>query len=77
MPFLTDAGGELQFLSDGGPVLIGPPDEHWDLVMLVRHASVQAFLGMAQTEGYLAGIGHRIAALEDSRLLPIEASKIG
>jgi len=26
---------------------------------------------MATNEDYLAGIGHRVAALEDSRLLPI------
>ena len=26
---------------------------------------------MATNEGYMAGIGHRTAALEDSRLLPI------
>ena len=38
--------------------------------MLVRQASLQAFFAFASDEGYLAGIGHRTAALEDSRLLP-------
>lgn len=77
LPFLAGAGGELQFVGTSGPYLIGPPDEKWDQVMLVRHASVQAFMGMAQNQGYLAGIGHRIAALQDSRLLPIEADQVG
>lgn len=39
--------------------------------MLVRHQSVEAFLGMAKNYDYMAGWGHRVAALEDSRLLPI------
>ena len=71
LPFLTAAGGEVRFIGAGGPALIGPPEERWDLVMLVRHASVEAFMGRATNDGYLAGVGHRMAALEDSRLLPI------
>jgi hypothetical protein len=39
--------------------------------MLVRQASLREFFAFAGDEGYLAGIGHRTAALEDSRLLPI------
>lgn len=71
---MAAAGGEVQFLGEGGSYLIGPEDERWDVVMLVRHASVQAFMGMAENADYLAGLGHRVAALEDSRLLPIEAT---
>jgi len=40
-------------------------------VMLVSQRSVQSFLAFAQHESYLAGIGHRTAAIEDSRLLPL------
>jgi uncharacterized protein (DUF1330 family) len=69
--FLAAVGGEVQFLGAGGLNLIGPAEERWDLVMLVRQESVQSFLAMAQNPEYLAGIGHRSAALEDSRLLPI------
>lgn len=39
--------------------------------MLISQSSVEEFLAFASDEGYLAGIGHRNAALEDSRLLPI------
>jgi hypothetical protein len=39
--------------------------------MLIRQASVADFFAFATDEGYLSGIGHRTAALEDSRLLPI------
>ncbi|WP_206694710.1 hypothetical protein [Novosphingobium sp. NBM11] len=42
------------------------------MAMLVRQSSVAAFLAFAENETYLAGIGHRVAALEDARLLPLE-----
>jgi hypothetical protein len=70
-PFLHESGGELVFLGEGGPFLIGPQDERWDLAMLVRQRSLADFLAFARNEAYLAGIGHRTAALEDSRLLPL------
>jgi hypothetical protein len=75
LPFLAESGGELQFLGKGGPFLIGPADEQWDLVMLVRQKSLADFMAFPSNEAYLAGLGHRTAALEDSRLLPIVASK--
>ena len=71
LPSLVRAGGELIFLGEGGPMLIGPSAERWDVAMLVRHRSVEAFLAFASDEEYLAGAGHRSAALEDSRLLPL------
>lgn len=71
LPFLTASGGELLFYGRGGPFLIGPSDERWDAAMLVRQQSVAAFLAFASNEEYLRGMGHRTAALEDSRLLPL------
>jgi hypothetical protein len=71
LPFLRESGGDLLFLGAGGPFLIGPKAEHWDLAMLVRQNSVDSFLAFASNTGYLAGLGHRTAALEDSRLLPL------
>lgn len=71
LPYLRASGGEVNFLGVGGEFLIGPPGERWDLVMLVRQHSVESFLAFAAHEDYLAGIGHRVAALEDSRLLPL------
>ena len=76
LPFLKESGGELVFLGKGGQYLIGPQDEQWDLVMLVRQNSLADFMAFSSNEEYLAGIGHRTAALEDSRLLPIVESKM-
>ncbi|MEM6437156.1 MAG: DUF1330 domain-containing protein [Cyanobacteria bacterium P01_D01_bin.115] len=76
LPFLEKSGGELMFLGTGGTYLIGPPEEYWDLVMLVRQNSLADFMAFASNPAYLAGLGHRTAALEDSRLLPTIASHV-
>ena len=70
-PFLAASGGEVLFLGAGGGLLIGPPDERWDLAMLVRQSGVAAFMAFADDPACMAGIGHRTAAVEDSRLLPL------
>lgn len=41
--------------------------------MLVRQNSLSDFMGFASDEAYQAGLIHRTAALEDSRLLPLVA----
>lgn len=71
LPYLRESGGEVLFLGNGGNFLIGPPEARWDMVMLVRQQSVESFMAFAAHEAYLDGIGHRTAALEDSRLLPL------
>jgi uncharacterized protein (DUF1330 family) len=71
LPFLVRSGGAVLFDGDAKDFLIGPPDERWDRVMLIRQASLGAFLSFARDPAYLAGLGHRAAALADSRLLPV------
>ncbi len=66
LPFLKKSGGEY---------LIGPIDERWDAVLLIKQNSVESFLAFESNQEYLKGIGHRTAALEDSRLLPINENK--
>lgn len=72
LPHLEKSGGRLIFFGRGGSFLIGPSDERWDAAMLVEQSSPTAFMAFASNAEYLAGIGHRTAALEDSRLLPLE-----
>jgi uncharacterized protein (DUF1330 family) len=69
-PFLRQAGAEILFAGQAHAYLIGPEDEQWDLVLLVRYSSVTAFASFATSAEYQAVVGHRTAALEDSRLLP-------
>jgi hypothetical protein len=75
LPFLRQSGGDLMFLGKGGRYLIGPQEEQWDLVMLVRQNSLADFMSFSSNQAYLAGLGHRTAALKDSRLLPLVEAK--
>ncbi len=74
-PLLEATGGGIMFLGEGGSFLIGPEEERWDAVILVRQKSLSEFMSFATDKKYLAGIGHRTAALEDSRLLPLVKTK--
>ena len=47
LPHLKKSGGELLFMGEGGPFLIGPEGERWDRVMLVRQKSLEAFVAFA------------------------------
>lgn len=71
LPFLTKSGGEILFMGEGGDFLIGPANERWDVVLLIKQSSVNSFLAFESDMDYMKGIGHRTAALSDSRLLPI------
>jgi hypothetical protein len=71
LPFLRASGGDVLYLGTGGDYLIGPPGEGWDLAMLVKQSSVASFMAFASDPDYLTGIGHRIAAVRDSRILPL------
>jgi hypothetical protein len=76
LPYLRESGGDVVFLGEGGHFLIGPEDEYWNMAMLVRQSSVASFLAFASHDAYLAGLGHRTAAIEDSRLLPLRQHNI-
>jgi len=74
-PHLERSGGRVLFFGRGGRFLVGPEAERWDAALLVQQESVAAFMAFASNTEYLAGIGHRTAALEDSRLLPLEEER--
>lgn len=76
-PLLQARGGSVVFSGTGGSPLIGPPEERWDVVLLVRYPDVEAFLSFTTDPEYLAIVGHRTAALEDSRLLPMTPGAAG
>ncbi|MEM1128396.1 MAG: DUF1330 domain-containing protein [Bacteroidota bacterium] len=75
-PFLAKYGGEVIFRGHGEAFLIGPDADAWEAVLLVRYPHVGAFLRLARDAAYLAGAGHRTAALADSRLLPLDEVNI-
>lgn len=72
---LKKAGSRIIFYGSSKNFLIGPEFENWDAVLLVEHQSVVKFMEFAQNKDYLKTAGHRAAALDDSRLMPITENK--
>ncbi len=75
LPIMQRFSGKVRFIGKSERFLIGPQEETWDAVLLVEYASVHKFLSFIQSEDYQNISHHRTAALEDSRLLPIEELK--
>ncbi len=42
-----------------------------EVVILIRQSSLDSFIKFASNEVSLAGLGHRSASVDDSRLLPL------
>jgi uncharacterized protein (DUF1330 family) len=69
LPLLIQIGGRVVWRGKPRFVLIGPRDESWDDVLLVRYPSRSAFGQMVNSPEYRAIMPFRTAALEDSRLI--------
>lgn len=76
-PYLAESGGGMMLMAAGGKNLIGPADEQWDVAMIIRQRSLADFMAFTSNPGFMAGMGHRKAALLDSRLLPMVESEDG
>ena len=70
-------GGKPIWMGDAQLTVIGPSDEAWDQVLLVEYPSRKAFLQMAADPDYLDCTVHRTAALADSRLVAMRATRRG
>jgi uncharacterized protein (DUF1330 family) len=70
-PLLEASGGAVLLSGSSRQFLIGPLDEQWDHVLLVRQASKASFLAFASDPEAQRITAHRTAAVRDSRLLPI------
>jgi uncharacterized protein (DUF1330 family) len=68
-PFLRAVGGRLRVALRPQQTVIGPPEDEWDLILLVEYPSRQKFLEMAANPEYQKIHAHREAALADSRLI--------
>lgn len=69
MPHIEKTGAEVLFHGDCGPTVIGPSDEQWDSILLVRYPNPQAFLDMVTDPEYQSLSRHHTAAVTDSRLI--------
>jgi len=68
-PVFRRVGGEIIWRGRPQTVLIGPQDEHWDMIFVARYPSAAAFLEMVTDPDYRVAVRHRQAAVLDSRLI--------
>lgn len=68
-PYLAEVGGEVLAATDSVEGIIGPAEPEWDLVLLVRYPSRQAFVRMISNPGYQREHEHRAAGVEEARLI--------
>lgn len=66
---LAKVGASVLHLARCSNTVIGPDDEHWDLMALVRYPSRAAFVEMVSDPDFQAKHAYRTAALSDSRLI--------
>lgn len=74
--YVADAGGEVLSYGKALSPLIAPDGEDWDVMLLVRYPSADAFMWMMSAPGYHEATAHRTAALVDSRLIACEATAL-
>ena len=67
--YIEEHNGSVIFNGPVSSLLIGPTDEHWDEVLLVRFPNVETVTTMMGTDLYQSIGHHRLAGLEDTRLL--------
>jgi uncharacterized protein (DUF1330 family) len=75
VPSIRAVGGRVVWYGRARLVLIGPPAERWDEVILVAYPRRSAFERMLDTPAYRASAGLRTAVLEDSRLIAVTAPR--
>lgn len=68
-PVFRRVGGEIVWRGRPENVLIGPADEHWDVMFVARYPTAGAFLEMVTDPDYREAVKHRQAAVLDSRLI--------
>ena len=72
IPLMIKAEGQFIYYGAAYPFLIGPADEAWDRVLILKQKSAEALLALGQSAEFQSISVHRTAALIDSRLLPTQ-----
>jgi len=68
-PILACVGGEILWRGKFELTFIGPQDEAWDAMFIVRYPNANAFLKMVTDPAYQKAVVHRQAAVKTSRLI--------
>jgi uncharacterized protein (DUF1330 family) len=76
-PVFSRLGGSIVWRGQFEHMLIGPPQERWDLCFIAEYPSVAAFVSMIRDPVYREAVKHRQAAVEDSRLVRLAPGALG
>lgn len=76
-PILKRIGGRQIWIGLPELMLIGPPEEHWDLAFIAEYPSGAAFVEMLRDPEYRLAVRHRQAAVADSRLIRMYPAEPG
>ena len=76
-PIFERVGGTIIWSAEPQFMVIGPPDERWDIAFVASYPNGQAFLDMVYDRDYQAVVHHRQAAVETSRLIRTSAKAAG
>jgi|SRR6185369_6739347 len=73
----TRVGGRIVWQGSFELMLIGPPEERWDVCFIAEYPSVAAFVEMIRDSVYREAVKHRQAAVETSRLIRLKPRPVG
>ncbi|MFP6581841.1 MAG: DUF1330 domain-containing protein [Candidatus Hydrogenedentota bacterium] len=73
LPLLKERGGKSVYRSVARKTVIG--EEAWDEVFIIEYPSKDAFFDMITSDEYQKGVHLRMEALEDSRLVCLQANE--
>lgn len=76
-PVFLRLGGRIVWQGKFELMLIGPPEEKWDLCFIAEYPTVNAFVEMIRDPVYREAVKHRQAAVEDSRLIRLAPLPLG
>lgn len=74
---LAKVGGSILWRGGFEAMLIGPAEETWDALFIVRYPNAHAFLAMISDPQYKAAVVHRQAAVKTSRLIRCQPGDLG
>ncbi|WP_375411736.1 DUF1330 domain-containing protein [uncultured Bradyrhizobium sp.] len=76
-PVLAAAGGRIVWRGNWELCMIGPSSEQWDVCFIAEYPSAAAFADMLKNPVYREAMVHRLAAVEDSRLIRFASAPAG
>lgn len=76
-PVFQQCGGKIVWRGSLELMMIGPPEEAWDICFIAEYPSVNAFVEMMKNPVYRDAMLHRQAGIVDCRLVRLQPAATG